>query len=95
MCSSRYAFDPRLEFDLDVGLDKLEGCGTRLELATRPLPIEARLIPEGAGVGVGGKVAPRETELRDSLRRRLPRVRVGRTQNKKMQTKFKIKICKK
>ena len=40
-------------------------------LMTRPLPIEARLKPEGAGVGVGGNVAPLATEFRDSLLRRL------------------------
>ena len=40
-------------------------------LMTRPLPIEARLKPEGAGVGVGGQVAPLATEFRDSLLRRL------------------------
>jgi hypothetical protein len=70
-CSSRKAVEPRLELFLEVGLDKVEGW-IREVLATRPLPIEARLRPEGAGVGVGGKVAPLLTEFRDSLRRRVP-----------------------
>ena len=73
---------------LEVGLDKVEGW-IREVLATRPLPIEARLRPEGAGVGVGGKVAPLLTEFRDSLRRRVPEWLEGKNAKKCKQTKRK------
>ena len=60
---------------------------------TRPLPIEARLKPEGACVGVGGKVAPLATEPLDSLLLRLlggtPTPSFNEETNTKMQTKSK------
>lgn len=65
-CSSKKALEPRRDDGLDDGLDV--GCWR--ETADRPVPIDARLRPE-AGVGVGGKVAPLVTELRDSLLLRL------------------------
>jgi hypothetical protein len=78
----------------------VEEAGIRDELEYRPLPIDARLSPEGAVVGVGGKVAPRVTELRDSLLRRLlvppeaPTKQKTKTKNKKhkiIKTKASIK----
>ena len=69
MASSRKAFEPRRELDLDVGLERVEAGWTRDMAELRPLPIEARLRPD---VGVGGSVAPRVTEFRDSLLLRFP-----------------------
>jgi len=70
VASSRKAFEPRREFDLDVGLERVEAGWTRDMADERPLPIDARLSPVVA-VGVGGRVAPLVTEFRDSLRLRL------------------------
>ena len=72
MASSRKAFEPRRELDLDVGLERVEAGWTRVMAELRPLPIEARLRPDVGAVGVGGSVAPRVTEFRDSLLLRFP-----------------------
>ena len=53
MASSRKAFEPRRELDLDVGLERVEAGWTRDMAELRPLPIEARLRPDVGAVGVG------------------------------------------